>query len=489
MLLLWSALVAPLLAFPTENLNPRDVFLQKRSPSFEWTAWGDSNASGVGNGRYLDGRRYLRYIEAYSQWINDDPKKLLPGSGGKFNIVVCSGSTAEEVLEFQFYDSDQKDGKPNWQYYPRPAIGKPTIGTLTVGGDDVDFPGILNNCILEGFPWPLSQGFTPRTCDEQRALSWSLIAQDDSRKTPKNDLVAKIDAVIKKIVTVGKKNIGSFKLYVTGYGQFFNAEDPYCDTVTFARSANPGRRFCEPGVKEPDQDNPNAGFLHYPYDVDETNPGIAYLNQVAKRSASSLSWDPKQTLWRDYMNDFWSKVDEGELKKAIGGNVSAKYNFWFDTIGYRARIFHPSKLLASSYYEAIVNQYSMDAIEESEANDREKTKAVEIILRSSTAKSNQENQWFFYETPAGTSARCKPASSTLAKFPLPNGPIEPEWPNGEFPIRPYGMNCMYKNNNKNAGALWCKERKDPIICKSEKHLLSELCMRDVIQKQYVSCQW
>lgn len=150
-LLSWSILVTPLLALPAEPFNPRDDFLRTRSPSFEWTALGDSYASGVGAGRYLDGRRCLRYEEAYPVWIKDDPKGLLPGSGGKFNNVVCSGSTAEEVQEYQFYDSDQSSA-PSWQFSPRPAFGKPTMATLTVGGDDIDFPGILNNCIVEGFP-------------------------------------------------------------------------------------------------------------------------------------------------------------------------------------------------------------------------------------------------------------------------------------------------------------------------------------------------
>ena len=153
MLLLWSAFVTPLLALPpTAKVNPRDEFLRTRSPSFEWTAWGDSYASGVGSGAYINDRRCLRYQESYPVWINDDPNKLLPGSGGKFNNVVCSGSTAKEVEDYQFYDSDQDSGQPNWQFYPRPAVGKPTMGTLTVGGDDIDFPGILSNCIVEGFP-------------------------------------------------------------------------------------------------------------------------------------------------------------------------------------------------------------------------------------------------------------------------------------------------------------------------------------------------
>ena len=126
--------------------------IQARAPSFEWTAWGDSYASGVGTGKYLGGRRCLRYEEAYPIWIQDDVDSQLPGKGGKLNNVVCSGAKTEEIEEFQFYTADQGSGQPNWQYYPRPSSGKPTMGTLTVGGDDIDFPGILNNCIVESFP-------------------------------------------------------------------------------------------------------------------------------------------------------------------------------------------------------------------------------------------------------------------------------------------------------------------------------------------------
>ena len=141
----------PLLAYPTADAD-ETAHVQERAPSFEWTAWGDSYASGVGTGKYIDGRRCLRYEEAYPIWIQDDPSNLLPGSGGKLNNVVCSGAKAAQVEEFQFYTSDQSSGQPNRQYYPRPSSGKPTMGTLTVGGDDLDFPGILNNCIIEGFP-------------------------------------------------------------------------------------------------------------------------------------------------------------------------------------------------------------------------------------------------------------------------------------------------------------------------------------------------
>lgn len=141
----------PLLAYPAVDTDEK-AHLQERAPSFEWTAWGDSYASGVGSGDYIDGRRCLRYADAYPILFQNDPSNEIPGTGGKLNNVVCSGAKAAEVEEFQFYTEDQSDGQPNFQYYPRPGSGTPTMGTLTVGGDDIDFPGILNNCIIEGFP-------------------------------------------------------------------------------------------------------------------------------------------------------------------------------------------------------------------------------------------------------------------------------------------------------------------------------------------------
>jgi hypothetical protein len=73
--------------------------------------------------------------------------------------------------------------------------------------------------------YALSSGFTPWTCAEQLALTWSLLASDAAHTTPNSVLVSKIDSVIKKIVTFGKKSEKLLKLYVTGYGQFFNEED------------------------------------------------------------------------------------------------------------------------------------------------------------------------------------------------------------------------------------------------------------------------
>ncbi|KAJ3473609.1 hypothetical protein NLG97_g10219 [Lecanicillium saksenae] len=386
--------------------------------NLELTAWGDSYASGVGSGVYIGGRRCLRYDNAYPIFLRDDPNHLWHGLGVKINNVACSGAKTDQVTDYQLYARDQTWGQPSWQWYPRPGSGKPNVGTLSVGGDDIDFPGILNNCIMEGFAWPLSKGFVPRTCDVQRALTWSLISENGNHDEPNLELVAKIDSTIKSIINYARHG-GNFYLYVTGYGQFFNDQDPGCNTVTFARLANPkndgkphvlmttelrqdfnymtrtlnaaikkavsqndrsynnvvvkyididgllgtGHRFCEPGVQEPDQYNPNLWFFHFPYIKDIPNDAtVQYLNSVSEANVNTLTWNQNTTLWVDYMNEFWSQVDEAKLNQTVAGSgdANAQYNLWPDTIGVRAKVFHPQPAYHRAIYDAIAKQHLDD---------------------------------------------------------------------------------------------------------------------------------
>ena len=149
-----SAYLCSALPWPNGSLNDVEILLQARALTFEYTAWGDSYASGVGAGAYIDGRRCLRYDDAYPQWIADDPDDVLPdgGSTAKFNNVVCSGSNSDDAKAYEFYTTDQEYGQPSFQFYPRPATGRPVLATLTIGGNNIDFPGILNNCIIGSFP-------------------------------------------------------------------------------------------------------------------------------------------------------------------------------------------------------------------------------------------------------------------------------------------------------------------------------------------------
>lgn len=132
-----------------------------------------------------------------------------------------------------------------------------------------------------------------------------------------------------------------------------------------------GHRFCEPGIQEPDQNNPNLWFYHYPYnqdDEEEKNPAISHLNAVMNKKASSVEFDPAKTLWSDHIKAVWSTLDEEDVGNAAAlyvqkypsGNTSEKYDVWGDSLGWRGRVFHPQSIYHKSIYEAIINQYKSD---------------------------------------------------------------------------------------------------------------------------------
>jgi hypothetical protein len=93
-------------------------------------------------------------------------------------------------------------------------------------------------------------------------------------------------------------------------------------------------------------------------------------------------------------------------------------------------------------------------------------KTISIILRSDVQGTYSYNDWYVYFVPAGTSAICKPADQTVAKWNAPDGgwPSGPQWANGIHGVNVDGMSCEYKNDNTNAGALWCSGRNGAIPC-------------------------
>ena len=102
----------PVLLLPGTLALPS--FLATRQDNkFEWTALGDSYASGVGTVEYVDGRRCLRYDQAWPVLLNGDAQ--LAEGDHIFNNVVCSGSHYSDVELYQLYDDDQTN-QPNWQF-------------------------------------------------------------------------------------------------------------------------------------------------------------------------------------------------------------------------------------------------------------------------------------------------------------------------------------------------------------------------------------
>jgi lysophospholipase L1-like esterase len=86
--------------------------LQTRD-KLEWTALGDSYASGVGTTNYMEGWRCLRYDDAYPMQLSKDTD--LNSDGTVLNNCACSGATTEDVVLYQLLDKETK-GIPNWSY-------------------------------------------------------------------------------------------------------------------------------------------------------------------------------------------------------------------------------------------------------------------------------------------------------------------------------------------------------------------------------------
>ncbi|KAK8039453.1 hypothetical protein PG993_007864 [Apiospora rasikravindrae] len=380
--LLSTAFAAPNQVETIKHLLGRDTF--------EWTALGDSYSSGVGADTYTSNSyRCLRYDHAYPVLMNGDGR--FPKGDHQFNNVVCSGSDTQEIEAYQFYDED-KFAEPNHQYGDRPKFGSPSMATLSVGGNDIDFPGIIFNCILETHIWG---GPPERSCDEQKEVTWNLLINPD--------LADNISRTIKKVVDKGRKGpIGNkFRLYVTGFPQFFSEKTNECDSVTFARTANPnpdgkdhvkmtqehrkeynkmsvqlnkaiesavkmnekdgvtwipidpemeGHRYCEPGVKEPDQHNDKLWLYHYPYN----EPDDKKVTEPLEKGASKVTLGKNQT-YASYENQVFDALE-------VSGDPNQKgaFDFIWRGVGNRVKVFHPQVPLHEKIRDLVLDAYVED---------------------------------------------------------------------------------------------------------------------------------
>jgi hypothetical protein len=271
------------------------------------------------------------------------------------------------------------------------------MATLSIGGDDIDFPGILFNCIIETH---VPGGGPPfRTCDEQKTHSWSLI-RDQTLVTRISDLIGKIVATA-RAGQAGNK----FKLYVTRYGQFFNNETTLCNDIAFARTANPnpdnkphnnmtrqlrtefnemslglnaatkeavalhaqdgvkyvdidailaGHRFCEEGIKEPDQHNPNFWLFHYPYNENDNSvigtTGPDYTSVLQATNAKVFGGQSISQLSQQYssarqVDDAFCSANDWNQVQQLGGGVETT-GFWDGVVGPRAKLFPSPSAMA-----------------------------------------------------------------------------------------------------------------------------------------------
>ena len=280
----------------------------------EWTAMGDSYASGIGAGDLPptpDPDRCFRCNNAYPKLIQSGPGSLSPNPE-KLNFVACSGAKFSEIVDYQLNTRD-RPGRPAWG-------NDPDFVTITMGGNDIGILYLVLTCIY-------SVPITGKGCD-------ALIQQAfDMLDTQEFDYNAY--EVIYLVRNQGKTaRRPNFHIFVTGYAQLFNSQTTQCNGVTFgsnrlllppqfltqARRARmnelavalnhvlktvvgrfppgdvtfvdydplfEGHRFCD--REEPNPDDDETWFFQYGTTSDPINPVTTSLGQLSGSNKTPIA--------------------------------------------------------------------------------------------------------------------------------------------------------------------------------------------------------
>lgn len=140
-------------------------------PVAEWTAIGDSYASGI-RARPQDPidsfAGCFRFPLAYPPIIQSGPQFFQPNPF-KFNNVACSGNKFQQILDKYFLDEPKLDGR----YGTRPPWGvAPEFATITIVGNDVNILGLIKACIYSLQLWS-------KTCEEHIQAGFDTLYSED----------------------------------------------------------------------------------------------------------------------------------------------------------------------------------------------------------------------------------------------------------------------------------------------------------------------
>ncbi|KAK4943536.1 hypothetical protein LTR10_016830 [Elasticomyces elasticus] len=293
-----------------------------RPSTRSYAALGDSYAAGAGAGYPLGlGLGCGYFSDAYPVQVANS--SLLDIKNVR--ILACGGAITLTVLHDQI-----------------PLVGDPDLLSVTVSGNEVDFVGVLNECVYHF--WPSS------TCEAEVAKA---------RRLTESALGDNLRALIRG---ANERLRPGALLIVTGYARFFNAQTDLCDHATFSRTRPldyltkakrrtlnglvdilndvirataeaygavyldidtvfEGHRFCEEGVQEPDIERSETWFFNIP----------------APETVQTLT---EQRLQLQTLES--SQVEAGRIKHYADAKVF--------------RIFHPTSLGHKRISEALVEK-------------------------------------------------------------------------------------------------------------------------------------
>lgn len=345
-----ATLLSHLPTFSSASALPAEIL--PRAPETKFFALGDSFASGIAAGSYVNGahgsHEWLcsQFDHAYSYQLNG---LLAGGDSRKFTQVSCSGYTTTDVTDFQ---QPQVDADVDMM-------------TLTVGGNNVGFGAIVNACVYR-FTASASGDCDQALADADNKISTTLW----------NEVWNTVFGLLKKATKP------TFRLYVTGYVKYWNADTDQCSNAAWTYwkasaqgnemtkerrkkmndladkmnsvlasvvqnfhnnnehraffvnydAAFEGHRFCEQGVTEPSQpgeDRSNTWVFQY-------NTPVGSLTDTVGLQGPVAEWI--QEIKEAFAKDPSLKVNDAYAAQAIrpGDDFSGGAPLFI------AKIFHPT---------------------------------------------------------------------------------------------------------------------------------------------------
>jgi hypothetical protein len=280
-----------------------------------YVALGDSYSSGEGIPPYFEPKNAChRSMEAYPAQI-DVPFTTEPFEGATgygWGFLACSGAVTSQILKNQLTTKPDKSNT-NWL----PLSSSTSLVTITAGGDDVDFGGVLKFCYLKG-----------NSCESDSFEGFSTL--DAWASAQFAALQPHLAALYKKV----RSEAPNAKILVLGYPQLL----PASDTEQSCLKLQPGL----PGI--PGLGNDEQAFIRSA--DDQFNTTIANAVSDANVNATFLP----------VASAFAGHEVCGSLGEWINGPSVTLTRHHFPPITPRTTSFHPNQL-GQDEYATIINSF------------------------------------------------------------------------------------------------------------------------------------
>ncbi|KAF2110764.1 SGNH hydrolase-type esterase domain-containing protein [Lophiotrema nucula] len=499
------------IAYPAENSA-----LTSRDGTYVWGAIGDSWGSGVsynlfGLTDYDDNKdECLRINHAYSVKVSEDSSWVPDGKTQEFHFAACSGSRMGNMA-FQ----------PWRGYVQMDAVGRPGLITMQAGGNDVGFYNVATSCLFHvenvdyGPIYPDREGKCKKAIEGAR--DYVQKEGNPNIRALGYDMWKTIDDVM---THESHSDDPEFRLYVIGYGAFFNVDDDstWCNNFSFVvpwhdrsqkltlelrrdindlveqtnskieeqvlsfnnpkigfidvGSAFDGNRFCETGHSPWDQYFGNKVLL---WNASPDGIILKLNNNYTERDTA-----PTQDEFDKWLATGMFTDDPNEItpEQYTTNDISFPGPKQGGLPGIILRPFHPKEDGHANMAKIIVDRIKADFAAQTPAPPQPtstpppspppKTHGFNIVFHNYIDEINNKNDWAFYAQASGNTlgnlCKRKPDSKTDSIGGDVGDIDSPPWPNGEWTVNGGEDNCKYRSDGSGPGFLRCPSMTEDAAC-------------------------